>query len=155
MEREHRLDLRVIMWVVAREQTDRAAIGESKSRGGIRHAPPKHRTRPEREQADTGTSAERRAVVAVISEKARPTGYVVARIDTHHRQQLRELRRIMLPVAVDLRHVAGVVLPCIEDTGLHRAANPEVVREPEDNRAGLLGASRRGFVDPSSTTTTS
>jgi len=68
-----------------------------------------------------------------------------------HAQQVRDVSRIVLPVAIDLHGHVVVVLERVEIAGLHRATDAEVERETQHGRArgrrARAGAVRRAIVD--------
>ena len=79
-----------------------------------------------------------RAAVAAALGEARAYDHVRAVVQDRL-QEPSDLARIVLPVAVDLDREVEVVLQRVLVSGLHRAPDAEIEREPEDDRARLLG----------------
>ena len=151
VQHQHRLDLRVVVGVVAREQGDGAAVVGAEARGWVAHALADQAGHEEGEDVDARPPADRRRVPAVVREEARAAHHVHAVVGVHDRQQSADLLRVVLAVAVHLDHVVVAVVERVEEARLHGAADAEVERVAQDARARVLrdalGVVGRAVVD--------
>lgn len=152
MHHQDRLDLGVVVRVVACEQLDRAARAHPEAGGRIGDALARHERDHAREDLDADAARRRAAeALAVGGEEARAGDHVELRVVAQVRQQHRDLPRVVLAVAVDLDRDAVAVLAGVGVTRLHRPADPEVERVAQHDRArrlgGAGGAVGRAVVD--------
>jgi hypothetical protein len=142
VDHQDRLDLGVVVRVVAGEQLDRPAVGEPEAGGGIRDALAGDQRQQPGEDPDPHAAVQRRAVARGLREP-RAVHEVDRVVGAEDVGQRLDLRRVVLTVAVDLHRELVVVLLRVDIAGLHRAADAEVERQPHDHRARPLGAARR------------
>ena len=138
-----RFRLRIVGRIVRGEELDRAAAGDAKTRGRIGDA------RTAAQSQEPGEIPDSRAT---DGGRAEAVGTEIARTDDEvgfalfdGRARRGEKLRIVLTVAVDLRRDPVAVLARPEVPRLHRSADAEILREPQDDRA-LLSRRARGFV---------
>ena len=129
-----RLDLGVVVRVVAREQRDAAPVQRLEARRRVGDPLAGDARDDPGEQPDPDAPRPRRAVAAFLGGEARADGDVGLAAQ-HGLEDPRELRRIVLPVAVDADGEVEAVLEGEAEARLHGAADAEVERQPEDDRA--------------------
>ena len=140
---DRRLDLRVVVWVVGGEERDALSVHRPEPGRSVRDLLADDGRNHQREQPDPEPARERRLVAAAARE-ARPDAQVgLAGYD--RRENRRQLRRVVLSVAVDLDRDVVAVLECEAIARLHRAADTEV--EGEAKHVGTaIGSDTRGAV---------
>jgi hypothetical protein len=148
VDHEDRLDLWIVMRVVAREHADRAAVVKPEARRRVAHALAHDPRQQEREQVDSGAAADWGGIPVVLAEEARAAHHVYASLG-HCVLQAADLVGIVLQVPVDLDEVLIAVLLRIGEASLDRAADAEVERVTHDARPGRScdrGRTVRGSV---------
>ena len=141
MHQQDRLDLRVIVRVVAGEQLDPVAVGDSKAGGRIGDPPAGDQGDHAGEHVDAHAPGGRGAVaVAPGVEEARPRHHVHGRVRLQPRQQVLDETGVVLAVAVDLHGHLVAVLSGVQVAGLHGPADAEVERQRQHRGTGRPGA---------------
>ena len=107
----------------------------------VRHLLADDRRDDAREQLDAEATRERRSVAAAVAANREPT-HDVGLVREHRRENRGELRRIVLPVPVDLHRQVVAALEREPEPGLNGAADPEVEREPQNVGAAVRLRSR-------------
>ncbi len=136
LQEEHgRLDLGVVARVVAREQRDGGAVERLEPGGGVRDPLPREERDELREPRDPEPPAQRRPVAAVLAVEAgaRDDVRLVAR---ERREELRQLGRVVLSVAVEAHGEVVALLERVAEPRLDGRADPEVEGKADDDRAG-------------------
>jgi len=146
MKHQDRLDLGIVVRVIAREELDPAPVGDAKARGRVGDPLPGDRGQHDREDEVADPAADRHAVAGVAA-KATPADHVrlVAR-GVELREEVVDVRRLVLAIAVDLRGDVVAVPQGVLEAGLHRAADADVEGMADDHGAARLGLGR-GVVD--------
>ena len=134
-EHHHRrLDLGVVVRVVAGEQRDAAPVQRLEARGRVGDALPDDPRDDPGEQPDPDPPRSRRAVAAFLRRRSASRRRCRPRRAAPARGSARAAR-VVLPVAVDADGDVVAVLVREAEAGLHGAADAEVERQPEDDRA--------------------
>ena len=76
VDHQHRLDLGVVVRVVAREQRDRAVVVEPEARRRVAHPLAHDPREDEGEDVDAGAAADRRRIAVVLGQEARAAHHV-------------------------------------------------------------------------------
>jgi hypothetical protein len=135
--------------VVGGEERDRPAVERAEAGRRVGHALADDGRDDPREDPDPDPARARRAIGAVAGEP-RADDDIRAVIEQRAEDE-RQLRRVVLAVAVNLHRDVEAVLEGVPVPGLDGAADPEVERQPDDVRAARLrhggGGVDRGVVD--------
>jgi hypothetical protein len=132
------LDLRIVVRVVAREQRNRAPVGEPEAGRGIGH-PLAHDQRQEPGEDPDASAPRGGRLVAGLLGEAGAEDEVHRVIRSERIGQALDLRGIVLTIPV---HLDGEVVPVVVGVAvarLHCAADAEVERHPQDRGPGVLG----------------
>ena len=142
IDHHRRLDLGVVVRVVVGEEADPLRVQGLEAGRRVRDLLPDEQRDEPREEADAGAARERRPVgVARICEARADDDVGVSA--QHGLDQLRQLRRVVLAVAVEPDRELVAVRERVHEAGLDGAADPEVEREPDDRRARRRPRARR------------
>ena len=143
---QHRLDLGVVVRIVAGEQLDAAAAGHAQAGRRVGHALADDRREDGGEDADAHAARHGGSVaVPVGGEEARARDHVELRVVAQVPQQRVHAGGVVLAVAVDLHGGVVAALERVDVAGLHGAADAEVERVAEHLRA-RRGRARSGVV---------
>ena len=119
---------------MAGEQRDGARAGGAEARGGVGEAGAGEPAEDAGEHLHRPLARPPHRVVADAGEPGSEHEVVVGEsID-----QLRDGRRVVLPVGVDLHHVREALRQRVLEARAHRAAHPEVDRQPQHGRPRRL-----------------
>ena len=131
---QRRLDLGVVARVVLREERDRAPVQCLEPGGRVGHPLPGQHRDEAGEEDDPDPTRQRRPVRRVVVCEARARDDVrLARLQRG--EQLAQLARIVLAVAVEAHRHVVTALEREAKAGLHRGADAQVVRQLHDRRA--------------------
>ena len=134
--------LRVVRGVMVGVERDQPPVDREEARGRVGHAVPGGQVDEEAEEPDAEDPWNAPPVLR-FPEEAGPDDRVrPARQD--RLEDLRDVLDLVLPVPVDPHDDIVAAIPGIEESGLHRAADPEVARQVQHGRARLP----RGFGGP-------
>ena len=142
VQHQDRLDLRIVVRVIAREQLDPAPVRHPEAGGRVADPLAADRGQDDREDQVADPAADRHLVAGIAAEAAAAdhVGLVAAGLKLG--QQIVQVGGLVLAVAVDLGgDVVGVPQRVLE-AGLHRAADPGVERMVQDDRAAVLRLGR-------------
>ncbi len=141
-DRHHEpLDLGVVARQVGGEERDRAAVERLEARGRVGEPLVGDPRDDAGEHADPDAPRRRRAVARVADEARADREVGLAGGDRS--DELAELGRVVLAVAVEPHRQLVAALPGVAEPGLDGAADPEVEREPDHMRPGRGGEPRR------------
>ena len=151
VQHQDRLDLGVVVRVVAREQLDPAPVRHPEAGGRIADPLAADRGQDDREDQVADPAAERHLVAGIAAVAAAADHVRLVARGLELGQQIAQVGGLVLAVSVDLGgDVVGVPERVLE-AGLHRAADPGVEGMAQDDRAAVLGLGRglvgRAVVD--------
>jgi GT2 family glycosyltransferase len=132
------LNLRVVVGIVAREELDPATIRHAKPARRVGYPLAGDERDQAREDADTRTSCDRGLkALAAGGKEARSRDHVQLWVLPQVIEQLVDMARVMLPVAVDLHSHVVATLQRVDVATLHRATDPKVERHSQHGCTGL------------------
>ena len=135
LQHQDRLDLRVVVRVVAGEQLDAAAVDHPEAGGRIGDPLPGDRGQDDREDHVAEPPPERDLVAGVAAEAGAVDHVGLGLRRVQGGEHLRQVLRLVLAVAVDLDGDVVALVQRVLVARLHRAADPEVERMAEHRRS--------------------
>jgi len=149
VQHQDRLDLGVVVGVIAREQLDSAAVRHPEARSGIADSLAADGGQDDREDQVADPAAQGHLVPGFAAEAAAADHVGFVACGPQLGQQIVQVCGLVLTVPVDLgSDVVGMPQRVLE-AGLHGAANPGVERVAQDHCAAFLRLGRglvRGAV---------
>ena len=150
MQHQDRLDLGVVVRVVAGEELDSAPVGHPEARRRVGDPAPDDQRQHDRED-QVAEPAPDRDLVARVLEEAAAADHVGLAVRAQRSEHVLEVLGLVLTVAVDLGGDVVAVSERVLEAGLHRPPDPEVEGVADDRRVCGLGLGRgvvgRAVVD--------